>query len=79
MKLSGTLLKLGLGESAAQIFNRFEIKGKLGHTIRQATYLELLPTPVHNLKATAEWLVDDIFHHHYNPAHLPGVVISKEA
>lgn len=79
VKVSGTLLKLGLGESAAQVFNRFEIKGKLGHTIRQATYLELLPTPVHNLKATAEWLVEDIFHHHYNPAHLPGVVISKEA
>jgi len=62
INLRGTLLKLGLGESAADLFDRFEIKGHLGHLIRQATYLELLPT--HNFKATTEWLMEEIFHHH---------------
>lgn len=68
--LRGTLLKLGLGESAASIFDRFEVKGKTGHFIRQATYLELLPTPVHNFKATTQWLVDEIFDRHYHPSNL---------
>jgi len=61
--LRGSLVKLGLGESAANLFNRFEVTGKLGHLIRQATYLELLPTPIHNFKATTEWLVDEVFQH----------------
>ena len=61
VRLRGTLMKLGLDESAAEIFDRFEVKGKLGHLIRQATYIELLPKPVHNFKATAEWLTDEVF------------------
>ena len=61
VNLRGSLLKLGLGESAAQLFNRFEVDGNVGHLIRQATYLQLLPTPAHNLKATTEWMVDEIF------------------
>lgn len=72
MSLRGTLLKLGLGESAADLLDRFEVKGKVGHLIRQATYLELLPTPVHNFKATTEWLVDEVFHHHDKPASFAG-------
>lgn len=60
--LRGTLMKLGLDESTAEIFDRFEVKGKLGHLIRKATYIELLPTPVQNFKATTEWLTDEIFH-----------------
>lgn len=68
--LRGTLLKLGLGESAASIFDRFEVQGKIGHFIRQATYLELLPTPVHNFKATTQWLVDEIFDRYYQPGNL---------
>lgn len=52
VSLRGTLLKLGLGESVANLFNSYQIKGKLGHTIRETTYLTLLPTPVHNFKAT---------------------------
>ncbi len=64
VNLRGTLLKLGVGESAADFFDRFEVKGKVGHLIREATYLELLPTPVHNFKATTEWFIDSIFHHH---------------
>lgn len=62
VRLRGTLIKLGLEESAAEIFDRFEVKGKLGHLIRKATYLEMLPTPVRNFKATTEWLTDEVFH-----------------
>lgn len=62
VRLRGTLMKLGLDESVAEIFDRFEVKGKLGHLIRQATYLEMLPTPMRNFKATAEWLTDEVFH-----------------
>lgn len=61
ISLRGTMMKLGLEESVAEIFDRFEIKGKPGHLIRQAVYLEMLPTPVRNFKATAEWLTDEIF------------------
>jgi NADH dehydrogenase len=60
--LRGTLMKLGLEESVAEIFDRFEMKGKLGHLIRKATYVEMLPTPVRNFKATTEWLTDEVFH-----------------
>lgn len=62
VSLRGTLMKLGLEESVAEIFDRFEVKGKLGHLIRQAAYLELLPTPVRNFKATTQWLTDEVFH-----------------
>ncbi|MBD2100443.1 NAD(P)/FAD-dependent oxidoreductase [Leptolyngbya sp. FACHB-261] len=64
--LRGTLMKLGLGESVANLFDRVEIRGRLGHLIRQGTYLELLPNSVHNFKATTEWLTDEIFQHHSN-------------
>ena len=55
------MLKLGLKDRVVNLFNRFEVTGKLGHPIRQGMYLELLPTPVHNLKATTEWFIDEIF------------------
>jgi NADH dehydrogenase FAD-containing subunit len=61
VSLRGTLLKLGLAESAANIFDKIEVSGELGHLIRQGTYLELLPTPIHDFKATAEWLKDELF------------------
>jgi NADH dehydrogenase len=61
VRLRGTMMKLGLEESVAEIFDRFEVKGKPGHLIRQAVYLEMLPTPVRNFKATTEWLTDEIF------------------
>ena len=64
VSLRGTLLKLGLGESVANLFDRYQIKGKAGHTIRSSTYLTLLPTPVHNFKATTGWLIDEIFEQH---------------
>lgn len=61
VRLRGTMMKLGLEESVAEIFDRFEVKGKPGHLIRQAVYLEMLPTPIRNFKATTEWLTDEIF------------------
>ena len=59
--LRGTLLKLGMEEGVAEIFDKYEIKGLLGHIIRHATYLSLLPTPARNLKVGAQWLTDEIF------------------
>lgn len=67
VNLRGTLLKLGLNDAAANIYDVFEVKGELGHLIRQGTYLELLPTPIHNFKATTEWLDEEIFHRHLDP------------
>ncbi|MBL1179304.1 NAD(P)/FAD-dependent oxidoreductase [Pantanalinema sp. GBBB05] len=62
--LRGTLMKLGLNESVANLFNKVQIKGQPGHLLRQATYLELLPTPTHNIRATAEWLTDELLQRH---------------
>ena len=74
INLRGTLLKLGIEESAANIYNSFEVAGEVGHLIRQGTYLELLPTPIHNFKVTAEWLKDEIFEHHLHPIQTGEVI-----
>jgi NADH dehydrogenase FAD-containing subunit len=65
VNIRGTLLKLGLEDAAANLFNTFELMGKPAHLIRQATYLTLLPTPIHNFKATKEWLKEEIFQQHF--------------
>jgi len=65
VNLRGTLLKLGLNNSAANAFNTIEVTGEAGHLIRQGTYLELLPTPIHNFKATTDWLKDEIIERHH--------------
>jgi NADH dehydrogenase FAD-containing subunit len=73
INLRGTLLKLGMAEGAASLFNRVELTGEVGRILRQATYLELLPTPKHNLRQTTEWLTDEVFQRHQvrsiNPRH----------
>jgi len=79
VRMRGSLMKLGLGESVANLFDRFEVTGKIGHTIREATYLELLPTPVHNFKATTEWLIEEIFHQHHNPVRFAGAIAEEAA
>ena len=61
IELRGTLLKLGLDDSVADLFNRYQVKGHLGHLIRQAAYVDLLPTPARNFKGTIEWLSDELF------------------
>ncbi|BAY47566.1 FAD-dependent pyridine nucleotide-disulfide oxidoreductase [Scytonema sp. HK-05] len=67
VNIRGTLLKLGLNDAAANVYNVFEVTGKPGHLIRQGTYLELLPTPIHDFKATVEWVDEEIFHRHLDP------------
>lgn len=64
VNIRGTLLKLGLEEAVANLYDRFQITGELGHLIRQGAYLELLPTPIHNFKITAEWLDEELFNRH---------------
>jgi demethylphylloquinone reductase len=59
--LRGTLLKLGLDDSVADLYDRYQVKGRLGHLIRQAAYVDLLPTPARNFKGTIEWLSDELF------------------
>ncbi len=61
VNLRGTLLKLGLDNAVANLFNKIPITGEAGHLIRQGTYLELLPTPIHNFKATTEWIHEELF------------------
>ncbi|MEH2389838.1 MAG: NAD(P)/FAD-dependent oxidoreductase [Nostoc sp.] len=67
VNIRGTLLKLGINEAAANLFNVFEVAGEPGHLIRHGTYLTLLPTAIHDFKATTEWVDEEIFHHHLNP------------
>ncbi|NMF84256.1 NAD(P)/FAD-dependent oxidoreductase [Nodosilinea sp. P-1105] len=62
--LRGTLMKLGLADGAANLFNRVVITGRQGHLLRQATYLQLLPNPVHNFKASLSWLTDELLQRH---------------
>ncbi|MFB2920953.1 NAD(P)/FAD-dependent oxidoreductase [Aerosakkonema funiforme] len=74
VNIRGTLLKLGIENSVANLFNRYEVTGEIGHLIRQGTYLELLPTPIHDLKITTEWLKDEIFTHHLYPIQAGDVI-----
>ncbi len=67
VNIRGTLLKLGINDAAANLFNVFEVAGESGHLIRQGTYLTLLPAPIHDFKATTEWVDEEIFHHHLDP------------
>lgn len=75
INLRGTLLKLGLEDAAANIYDLFEVKGELGHLIRQGTYLELLPTPAHNFKVTSEWLNEEIFHRHFDSGNVTKTAV----
>jgi NADH dehydrogenase len=69
-QLRGTLMKLGLGNGVANLFDRVRIEGKTGDLLRNATYLELLPTPLHNFKATTQWLQEETIDRFHRP-HAP--------
>lgn len=69
-QLRGTLMKLGLGNGVANLFDRVRIEGKAGDLLRNATYLELLPTPLHNFKATGQWLQEETIDRFHRP-HAP--------
>ena len=58
--IQGTMLKLGLNEAAADIFDRLLIEGKPAHLLRQGRYLTTLPTPVRDFQATTQWLSEEI-------------------
>ncbi|MBE7383850.1 MAG: NAD(P)/FAD-dependent oxidoreductase [Leptolyngbya sp. SIO1E4] len=61
VKLRGNLIKLGMEESTVEILKKVKISGHIGHLIRQAAYLNLLPTPARNLKLSSEWITDELF------------------
>ena len=67
VNLRGTLMKLGMGNGVANLFDRVQIDGTEGALIRDATYLEMLPTPIHNFKATTEWIQESIFNRFRQP------------
>ncbi|WOD39907.1 hypothetical protein [Nodosilinea sp. E11] len=71
VSLRGTLIKLGLAEGAANLFDRITITGRSGHLLRQGTYLSLLPNPVHNFNATLSWLTDEPAQRHTLPPPVP--------
>ena len=58
--IQGTMLKLGLNEAAADIFDRLLIEGKPAYLLRQGRYLTTLPTPVRDFKATTQWLSEEV-------------------
>ncbi|MHC5829756.1 MAG: NAD(P)/FAD-dependent oxidoreductase, partial [Nostoc sp.] len=60
VNLRGTLMKLGLHESAVEICDHYEVKGHLGQAIRLATYLELMPTPARNFVNRTGWFTEEI-------------------
>lgn len=67
VNLRGTLMKLGMSNGVANLFDKVQITGKPGDLIRNVTYLEMLPTPLHDFKATTEWLKEEIFHRYHRP------------
>ncbi|MFL9458317.1 NAD(P)/FAD-dependent oxidoreductase [Tolypothrix bouteillei VB521301_2] len=67
VNLRGTLMKLGLNNGVANLFDKIQITGKSGDLIRNVAYLELLPTPLHDFKSTTEWLKEEIFHRYHPP------------
>jgi NADH dehydrogenase FAD-containing subunit len=71
VSLRGTLMKLGLNNGVANLFDKMQITGKPADLIRNATYLEMLPTPLHDFKATIEWLEEETFHHYHRPKSEP--------
>ncbi len=66
--IRGTLMKLGLEEGAANIYNQAEVDGTAAHLIRQGTYMSLLPNPVHNLQAGLKWFNEGVLKRYLEPA-----------
>jgi NADH dehydrogenase len=75
VNIRGTLLKLGINDAAANLFNIFEVAGETAHLIRQGSYLTLLPTAIHDFKATTEWVDEEIFHHHLDSGNVGKKVV----
>lgn len=58
--IRGTLMKLGLEDGVANIYDQAEVDGTVAHLIRQGTYMSLLPNPVHNLQAGWQWFNEGV-------------------
>ncbi|MEL7313366.1 MAG: NAD(P)/FAD-dependent oxidoreductase [Cyanobacteria bacterium J06559_3] len=69
VSLRGTIMKLGIGTAVANVFDRYEIAGTAGQTIRQVMYLSLMPAPAHNVRTTLSWIKDDVFKAHAGAYH----------
>jgi NADH dehydrogenase len=67
VNIRGTLMKLGLEEAAANISNQVEVDGEIGHLIRQGTYMNILPTPLRDLKLTAKWFREEVYQQYLEP------------
>jgi len=67
VSIRGTLMKLGLEEAAANISNQVEVDGEVGHLIRQGTYMNILPTPLRDLKLTAKWFREEVYQQYLEP------------
>lgn len=77
VSLRGTLMKLGLNNGVANLFDKVQVTGKPGDLIRNATYLEMLPTPLHDFKATTEWIKEETFHHYHRPKPEPEAIVKQ--
>ena len=66
--MRGTLMKLGIRNGVANLFDKVKVNGRAGDMIRNVTYLEMLPTPAHDFVATEEWLSEEIFNRYHKPA-----------
>ena len=58
--MQGTMLKLGLNDAAADLFNRLLIEGKTAHLLRQGRYLTTLPTLARDFKVATQWLSEEV-------------------
>ena len=76
--MRGTLMKLGIRNGVANIFDKVKVNGRTGDLIRNATYLEMLPTPIHDFNATAQWLSDEVFHRYHKPQQPEVVELKKQ-
>jgi NADH dehydrogenase FAD-containing subunit len=65
--ITGTFMKMGLEDGIANIFNRLEVDGTTGHLMRQGTYMNILPTPKHNLKISGKWINEEIYQEYLKP------------
>ena len=59
--LRGTLMKMGVGDRAGRSVRSHDHRSSTGGLIRTGTYLELLPTPLRDFKATFQWIDEEIF------------------
>lgn len=67
VNIQGTLMKLGLEDAVANIGDRVKIDGEVGHLIRQGTYMNILPTPLRDLKLTAQWFKEEVYQQYLEP------------